>query len=1134
MANTPLSAVLRHIHELAGSTADRERTDRHLLERFVVHRDEAAFTALVRRHGPLVQRVCRNVLHHDQDAEDALQATFLVLARKAAAIRKAEALASWLHGVAYRVAQTARRKAARRRAQEKLAMKKSAGDIPSQVMWRDVQAVVDEEIQRLPESQRAPFVLCFLEGRSRAEAAHELGWKEGTLSSRLARARLQLQKQLRRRGVTLTAVLGAAALTDRAGTAASLPVSLLVEAALRPATATTAAGIASSASALADAVIKAMFAGKRTIGAFLVLTMTIILAGAGVVAHGWPRAGLSARPPVNLAKLRAPAPPQPQLAPAARERGDGLGDPLPPGAVGRIGTIRLRHGGPVTCVAWAPKGKLLASGGCDNVVALWEVATGKERARLRGHQSGIEALAFSADGRLLASGGGGPNGKGGEPRMIRVWDIATRQEVAGFCNLGVTVRSLAFSRDGKKLASAFADRSVRVWEAATGKHLLHLPATGSTTGAVLAPDASHAAWGYPDKTVVIRELAQGKETLRRKNLPGGVTALAFAPNGKALAVSGTDQRICMWHPRTGKQTGRLTGRTQEIKTVAFLPDGKTLASWNESGLLDLWDLGTGKRVYTLCQRSTAVAFAPDGQLMAWTDRTAAVHLWNFRKDRPACRLAAHEAGLDSAVLTADGKALTTYSSGDRTVRRWDLASRKEIHKFALGKADQSFFFSITVSGNGKTVAAAGYTWSQPTGVRPALWLLDGLTGRRLHELHGHQALLRAVAFSPDGGTLASGGEDCSIFLWKVATGKRLHHLRGHKGRIGAVTFSPDGKVLASVGNGGSDQSLCLWETASGKLLHQIKRGYCDTSSVAFSPDGRTVTAASGEQAVGLWEVATGQQRLTFAKQRGWWVRCVAFSPDGNTLAVGVDNDVCLWNVLTGTEVNRYPGHRGAITSLAFRPDSKVLISGSEDTTALLWDVNADRRPVLVRPRDLLSGEFKSLWPDLAGADGAKAYQAMGRLITARDNAVPFLKANLRPIRPLDAAQAKQVAGWIGELDHSRFRVRQQASRALERVGEAVRPALMKALAGPLSEEARRRVAVLLAKWERTSCTRDRRALEVLERIGTAKARQIVAALARGESQAWLTQEAGEVLARLSKRSAASGENWRTRNESGAP
>src|SRR5262245_44501232 len=192
-------------------------TDRDLHRRFVAARDEQAFTALVKRHGPMGLGVCRHVLGHHQDAEDACQATFLVLARKAASIRDGGSLVSWLHGVAYRLALAARRAAGRRRAHEARAEAPPQPGPDWQVAWREVQAVLDEEIHRLPAKLKAPFLLCCLEGHGRADAARQLGLKEGTVWSRLTQARERLQNRLERRGISLPAVLGAAALTAGAG-----------------------------------------------------------------------------------------------------------------------------------------------------------------------------------------------------------------------------------------------------------------------------------------------------------------------------------------------------------------------------------------------------------------------------------------------------------------------------------------------------------------------------------------------------------------------------------------------------------------------------------------------------------------------------------------------------------------------------------------------------------------------------------------------------------------------------------------------------------------------------------------------------------------------------------------------------
>jgi RNA polymerase sigma factor (sigma-70 family) len=269
-----------------------DATDGELLERFAHHQDEPAFAALVRRHGPMVLGVCRRVLHDEHDADDAFQATFLVLARQAGCIRKAESVASWLYGVAYRIALRSRAQAARRRKVEGQAVAMAEHDPQAELAWRELRRVLDEELHRLPAKYHAPLILCYLEGKTNTEAARELGWTKGTVSGRLARARDLLRERLSRRGLALDAGVVAVMLLQKAAVsvpphlaAATVAGALLGKVSIAVATLV----ISQPVNALADDVLRTL-AWRRFWGRTLaVLAAFLFLAGAGAgAAFVWP------------------------------------------------------------------------------------------------------------------------------------------------------------------------------------------------------------------------------------------------------------------------------------------------------------------------------------------------------------------------------------------------------------------------------------------------------------------------------------------------------------------------------------------------------------------------------------------------------------------------------------------------------------------------------------------------------------------------------------------------------------------------------------------------------------------------------------------------------------------------------
>ena len=393
MSDIPANVLLRHLQRLTAGEGRNDLSDRDLLLRFAASRDEAAFEMILQRHGALVWGVCRRTLSRCPDAEDAFQATFLTLASRARSIRKPEALACWLHGVARRIAVRLRARAAR--VPVPPPSPPAAPDPLDEVSGRELCLALDEELGRLPGACRAALVHCYLEGRTRDEAAGLLGWSVSTLKRRLRHGCRLLRARLSRRGLAPSALL-ATALTDRG--AFAVPPGLrqaTLQRVLAGAAGTPPGGAALGAGPLG-----------RTLGGRGKLTLALLLAcvaGLGLGGASW--------------RGTPPAPPHEEgLSQPAPRRLDCQGDPLPPGAVARLGSARWRHGGQVYGLAYSPDGKVLATGGSRDV-QLWDVRTGKELRRLARQPDLARRVAFSPDGKLLASAGSDP--------VVRLWDPAT-------------------------------------------------------------------------------------------------------------------------------------------------------------------------------------------------------------------------------------------------------------------------------------------------------------------------------------------------------------------------------------------------------------------------------------------------------------------------------------------------------------------------------------------------------------------------------------------------------------------------------------------------------------------------------------------------------------------------------------
>jgi RNA polymerase sigma factor (sigma-70 family) len=608
MAQGDGSNLLWHIRRLAGAPSDDRLTDGELLQQFVGRRQEASFAELLRRHGPMVLAVCRRVLDQEQDAEDAFQAAFLVLAQKADSIRAADSVASWLCRVAYHIAVAAQSRAARRRAFESQAA--ALASTRSQPAVRDHRLMLDEELNCLPRKYQAPLVLCYLEGKSHQEAARELRWPIGTVKARLARARAMLRLRLTRRNLTFSAGLAGAQFLEKTAEVA-VPAALLaatVKAAVLCTTGAAAAGVISmEVLALVKGGTNAMFVAKLKIAAAVVLVVTMLGTGAGFVTHRV----LAGSQRDSKAKAEAADLPEP-----ARTNTGG----------GRELASLTRHTGAVLAVACAPRVKLIATGSSDKTVRLWDTSTKKEVATLQGHAEKVLAVAFTPDGRIIASASA--------DKTVKLWDAATRKELATLEHPD-TVNSLAFSPDGKLLATGDRDSSLRFWEVASRKIDRRLRAhEDPITSVVFSSDGKALVEGSADGAVAVWGLDTGRQVYRVEAHQDEVTSLAVSPDGKILASASADKTVKLFELATGTELTSLAGHSGAVQAVAFDPAGKRLATASADKTVRLWDTASGKELVRLKGHTgevTCVTFGSDGTTLFTGSADKTIKVWNVSK-----------------------------------------------------------------------------------------------------------------------------------------------------------------------------------------------------------------------------------------------------------------------------------------------------------------------------------------------------------------------------------------------------------------------------------------------------------------------------------------------------------------------
>jgi RNA polymerase sigma factor (sigma-70 family) len=641
---------------LSGPHWALDETDDELMRRYLQHRDEGTFEALVRRHAALVFGVCRRVLRDSAAAEDAFQATFLLLLRKADTIRRREALACWLYGVAYRVAVRARVNERRRRQKEKEAAAMKPVPAGAEVDGLEARELLDQEISRLPEKYRAPLILCYLQGQTHEEAARHLGWPSGTVKGRLVRAREVLRGRLGRRGLAVPAGAWVALLAEQASAAPTSWVAATLLAVHLWTKGQTAAGaFSANAVALAEGVMRSMFLKKvMTRGAILVAGFILLGVGAGAAAFGGrgaePRQAAGLPVPVSpkvATKDLAPTAKGQPVQQAVQDAAPAQDPSLPKGAVARLGQpVKLTDLGASTA-AYSLDGKRIAwvttaAANPKSTITfhVWDLKAQKEIARCEFAEDTAmptATVAFGPEGKTLVVAtrhevalGPGKSQRYGLAQ-IRLFDADKGKELPRFkghrAGLGSEFRTLAFTPDGKAVVSDH-DMQVQVWDVASGKLVREFAFASEDDGGgisyeVLSPGGQVFASCLNADPVRLFDVTTGKKICEIKDAGAPV---ALSADGKVLAAVAMEE-IRLWSVETGKVLAAIARKADAALPAVFSADGKLLAWGDREKLVHVTAVATRKEIAVFPTDGGWVAFAPDSRTLAAVCPDGTVLLW---------------------------------------------------------------------------------------------------------------------------------------------------------------------------------------------------------------------------------------------------------------------------------------------------------------------------------------------------------------------------------------------------------------------------------------------------------------------------------------------------------------------------
>jgi WD40 repeat protein/serine/threonine protein kinase len=687
------------------------------------------------------------------------------------------------------------------------------------------------------------------------------------------------------------------------------------------------------------------------------------------------------------------------------------------------------HGGAVTAVAFAPDGQALATGSADRTVRLWDL-TGKQTAILTEHPTAITALVYSPDGKWLATAGNAPRvflREAATGKVVRSVELAI--DAANLPSDDSMRRHLAFTPDSRSLAVTNGTGAIHFWDLTADKTCLIPVSDTSVSMLTFSPDGNTLAVNGNTGKVNLIDVRAGEVRTSLEGHTRSVMALAFSPEGGTLATGGFDESVRLWDVRTGREQAALKGLVSEVRDVVFSPTAPLLLIACRDGNVIAWD-SSSSSACTIAQGDGVVirslAFLPQSEEVVVVSgerytgkRPGEIKVWPTNGGMPSRALQGTARHVTKVAIAPDGRTLAvSFGHLERLqaggeVGFYDLATgaRKHVLHEPTGAVVGTIY-----SPDRKRLAILIVSGRPDTGaIRTRVKLLDaaGMTEQKTSFVV--KGFVVALAFSPDGRQLVTGtinprdpDHPSAVQVWEADTGRLLRALANRFEHVTRIALSPDGARLVTSERpapGEKGDVMRLWDVESGKPLRALDLRTAPGSSVAFSPDGRSLAIATAGGLVHVFSRADGALRYTV--QDSLEITAVAFSPDGKYLATGgADTDragarsasVRLWDAGTGKRAATFKGYAGVHPeSLVFSPDSKTLVTQSEEGSVAVWAVVQARQKYLVLGQDLpaLQGHMQPIISLVAAPDGKTLYTGgRDKLIKVWDLATGRVRATL--------------------------------------------------------------------------------------------------------------------------------------------